>query len=132
MMLLKHVKETGKYKTQKKDESSSDEEFEQNASDDSWDEVDVNVSSSDASGDEDTAPGKPLLIFYDCETTAADIYKDHIVEIAAAVVLPEHIPSTSLTTNLSFQSLVCTSRRILPAGKPDTLALKGTINQLRY
>ena len=64
MKSLKQVMETGEYKT-KKDESSSEEEYEQNASDDDWDQVDVETSSS-----EDT----------------------------------------------SDQSLVCTSRRILPAG----------------
>ena len=112
----KQVKETGEYKTQKKDESSSEEECEQNASDDDWDQVEVNTSSSNETSDEDSVPAKPLPIIYDCESTAADIYKDHIVEIAATAILPEHISSSSLTTNQSFQSLVCTSRRILPAG----------------
>ena len=34
MKSLKQVKEIGEYKTQKKDESSSEEEYERNASDD--------------------------------------------------------------------------------------------------
>ena len=115
MKSLKQVKETGEYKT-RKDESSSEEEYEQNASDDGWDQVDVETSSSDETGDVDSAAGKLLPIIYDCESTAADIYKDHIVEIAATAILPQHISPPSLTTNQSFQSLVCTSRRILPAG----------------
>ena len=75
----------------------------------------MNTFSSNETSDEDSAPGKPLPVIYDCESTAADIYKDHIVEIAARAILPEH-NSSSLTTNQSFQSLVCTPRRILPAG----------------
>ena len=57
MKSLKQVKETGKYKTQKKDESSSEEEIEQNASDDGWEEVDVNTStcSSGKTSYEDSA-----------------------------------------------------------------------------
>ena len=115
MKSLKQVKETGEYKT-KKDESSSGEEYEQNASDDDWDQVDVETSSSDETSDGDSAPGKLLPIIYDCKSTAADIYKDHIVEIVDTAILPEHISPSSLTTKQSFQSLACTSRRILPAG----------------
>ena len=102
MKSLKQVKETGEYKTQKKDGSSSEEEYEQNASDDDWDQVEVNTSSSNETSDEDSVPAKPLPIIYDCESTAADIYKDHIVEIAATAILPEHILSSSLTTNQFF------------------------------
>ena len=107
MKSLKQVKETGEHKT-KNDESSSEEEYEQNASDDDWDQVDVETSSSDETSDGDSAPGKLLPIIYHCESTAADIYKDHIVEIAATAILPEHISPSSLTTNQSFQSLVYT------------------------
>ena len=96
--------------------SSSEEEYEQNASDDDRDQVDANTSSSNETSDENSVPAKPLPIIYDCESTATDIYKDHIVEIAATAIVPENISSSSLTTNQSFQSLVCTSRRILPAG----------------
>ena len=102
MKSLKQVKETGEYKTQKKDGSSSEEEYEQNASDDDWDQVEVNTSSSNETSDEDSVPAKPLPIIYDCESTAADIYKDHIVEIAATAILPEHISSSSLITNQFF------------------------------
>ena len=77
MKSLKQVKEIGEYKTQKKDESSSEEEYERNASDDDWDQVEVNTSSSNDTSDEDSVPAKPLPIIYDCESTAADIYKDH-------------------------------------------------------
>ena len=115
MKSLKPVKETREYKT-KKDKSSSEEEYEQNASDGDWDQVDGKTSSSDETSDGDSAPGKLLPIIYDCESTVADIYKDHIVEIAATALLPEHISPSPLTTKQSFQSLVCTSRRILPAG----------------
>jgi len=50
MKSLKQVKETGEYKI-KKDESSNQEEYEQNASDDDWDQVDVETSSSDETSD---------------------------------------------------------------------------------
>lgn len=129
MKSLKHVKETGEYKTQRKEESSTDEEGEKNASDDGLDQVNdkVQASSSDdeTSDVDDSVPGTPLSIVYDCESTAADIYRDHVIEIAAEVVLPEHIPSSFLTTELSFQSLASTSRRILPAGMIDVALYVG-------
>ena len=59
MKSLKQVKEIGEYKTQKKDESSSEEEYERNASDDDWDQVEVNTSSSNDTSDEDSVPAKP-------------------------------------------------------------------------
>ena len=63
MKSLKQVKETGEYKTQKKGESSSEEEYEQNASDDDWDQVEVNTSSSNETSDEDSVPAKPFQSF---------------------------------------------------------------------
>lgn len=68
MKSLKQVKETGEYKT-KKDESSSEEEYEQNATDDDWDQVDMKTSSSDETSDGDSALGKLLPIIYECEST---------------------------------------------------------------
>ena len=51
---------------------------------------------------------KPLLIYFDLETTGLSIYNDHIVEVAA--VLPSDLKSSE------FQSLVKTSRKISSKG----------------
>ena len=39
---------------------------------------------------------EPLLFFYDCETTGRSYHRDHIIEVAATVVVPDglHITST--------------------------------------
>ena len=55
----------------------------------------------------------PLLFVFDCETTGLHIYKDHIVELAAQVVVPEGV---SVSTN-EFSSLCYTARRIPKQGK---------------
>ena len=57
--------------------------------------------------EEHTENAQPLLVLYDCETTGLNIYSDHIIEIAAEVM---HCPVS--LPNLSFSSLVKTSRRI--------------------
>ena len=57
--------------------------------------------------EEHTENEQPLLVLYDCETTGLNIYSDHIIEIAAEVM---HCPVS--LPNLSFSSLVKTSRRI--------------------
>lgn len=90
MKLLKQVKEIGEYKI-KKDESSSEEEYEQNVIDDDWDQVDVEIFSSDEISDGDFVFGKLFLIIYDCELIVVDIYKDYIVEIVVIVILLEYI-----------------------------------------
>lgn len=55
---------------------------------------------------------RPLLIFYDVETTGFSVYNEHITDIAAQVVACP-VPLTSPT----FSSLVKTSRHIPEAGK---------------
>lgn len=62
---------------------------------------------------EDNDDAKPLLVFYDCETTGFSIYKDHITEVAAKIVA---MPTAHIT-NPTFSSLVRTSRNIPPAGR---------------
>ena len=57
--------------------------------------------------------GKPLYIFYDCETTGGSHYNDHIIEVAATVMVPDSI---SITTP-EFSSLCRTSRHIAAIGK---------------
>ena len=91
------------------DGSSEDE-------DDATIHINIEQSSSDdeLSQDQFTSTAKPLFFVYDCESTAADIYKDHIMEIAATTVLPEAVQLADVKTE--FQSLVSTSRRIVPAG----------------
>lgn len=59
-----------------------------------------------------TNGARPLLIFYDCETTGLSIHNDHITEIAAKIIgVP--LSSVSLPT---FSSLVRTPRHIPAAG----------------
>ena len=63
--------------------------------------------------EEDNVDGaRPLLIFYDCETTGLSIYNEHVTELAAKVI---GIPSASLTAS-SFSSLIRTPRHIPAAG----------------
>ena len=102
-------------------ESSSEGEFDHGDGssedeDDATIHINIQQSSSDdeLSQDQFTSTAKPLFFVYDCESTAADIYKDHIMEIAATTVLPEAVQLPDVKTE--FQSLVSTSRRILPAG----------------
>lgn len=100
-------------------ESSSEGEFDHgdgSSEDDATIHINIEQSSSDdeLSQDQFTSTAKPLFFVYDCESTAADIYKDHIMEIAATTVLPEAVQLQDVRTE--FQSLVSTSRRILPAG----------------
>ena len=54
---------------------------------------------------------RPLLVFYDCESTGLSIYNDSLTDIAAKVVacpVPLHTPT--------FSMLVRTSRHIPSAG----------------
>ena len=57
--------------------------------------------------EDSTDNAHPLMFLYDCETTGLSIYNDHIIELAAEV-MDCPVPHT----NLSFSSLVKTSRRI--------------------
>ena len=115
MKALKQVKETGIYKepqvAQESTESSSDDEP-SGVMKFSSDEAD-----SEGAVDSQSYRGTPLMVLYDCESTSADIYKDHITEIAAIVHLPVSMKRLDFRAPLIFQSLVSTSRRILPIGK---------------
>lgn len=116
MTSLKEVKETGEYVGAKGESSSEDDDGPNNSDDEV---AYVQQSSDEAPSDADnstSATAKPLFFAYDCESTAADIYKDHITEIAATVVVPETMDVQAVEINLEFQSLVSTSRRIIPAG----------------
>ena len=95
-------------------ESSSEGEFDHGdgSSEDENDaaiHINIQQSSSDdeLSQDQFTTTAKPLFFVYDCASTAADIYKDHIMEIAATTVLPEAVQLPDVKTE--FQSLVSTS-----------------------
>jgi len=55
--------------------------------------------------------GTPLLFFYGCNTTGANILEDHIVEIAAKVIEPEKVITTKF-----FSELCCTFRPIYGKG----------------
>ena len=69
--------------------------------------VDLSMELTEDSSDD----AKPLLFFYDCETTGLSIYNDHIIEIAAQLVdCP--VPYS----NTTFSTLIKTSRRLPTAG----------------
>ena len=102
-------------------ESSSEGEFDHgDGSSEDEDDATIHINIEQSSSDDEpcqdqfTSTAKPLFFVYDCESTTADIYKDHIMEIAATTVLPEAVQLADVKTE--FQSLVSTSRRILPAG----------------
>ena len=56
-----------------------------------------------------------LLFFYKCETTGASHYEDHIIEIGAAVTVPDNLTSSITTTE--YSTLCYTSRPISVNGK---------------
>ena len=56
-----------------------------------------------------------LLFFYKCETTGASHYEDHIIEIGAAVIVPDNLTSSITTTE--YSTLCYTSRPISENGK---------------
>ena len=58
----------------------------------------------------------PLLFFYDCESTGANVHKDRIIEIAAEVVGP----STRYITARLFSELCYTPYSITGAGTLNT------------
>ena len=102
-------------------ESSSEGEFDHgDGSSEDEDDVTIHINTQQSSSDDElsqdqfTSTEKPLFFVYDCESTTADIYKDHIMEIAATTVLPEAVQLPDVKTE--FQSLVSTSKRILPTG----------------
>ena len=59
------------------------------------------------------AHGKQLIILFDCETTGGSHYSDHIIEVAATVIVPVNIS----ITKEEFSSLCHTSKRISSFGK---------------
>ena len=56
-----------------------------------------------------------LLFFYKCETTGGSHYDDHIIEIGAALIVPDNL--TSSITTLEYSTLCHTSRPICFDGK---------------
>ena len=64
--------------------------------------------------DVDVTPNddKPLLFFYDCKTTGGSYHRDHIIEVAATVIVPDglHI------TRTQFSSLCQSSHHISRKG----------------
>jgi len=60
----------------------------------------------------------PLLFIFDCETTGLHIYKDHIVELAAQVAVPEGV----LVGTDEFSSLCYTARHIPKQGNILTMS----------
>lgn len=83
-------------------------------------EEEQSSSDEDESDEAPDSAKKPLFFVYDCKTTAADIFKDHITEIGATVVLPLTVKLQNMEKE-QFHSLVSTSRRILPVGKKVTV-----------
>lgn len=69
---------------------------------------------STSDSDEELDSLTPLFFLYDCEGTGGSVYSDHIIEIAAVVqLLPGQI---QIASQLHFQSLVYTAKRIAPVG----------------
>ena len=70
--------------------------------------ADDNAIQFDDNVDVTPSDGKPLLFFYDCETTGGSYHRDHITEVAAVVEVPDgvHINTTE------YSSLCHTSRHI--------------------
>ena len=66
----------------------------------------------DDSVDVTPSDGKPLLFFYDCETTGGTYHRDHITEVAAIVAVPDGVHFT----NTEYSSLCHTSRHIARKG----------------
>ena len=56
--------------------------------------------------------GKRLMILCDCETTGGSHYNDHIIEVAATVIIPDNV-STTIT---EFSNLCRTSKHISSFG----------------
>ena len=54
----------------------------------------------------------PLYFFYECETTGGSYYRDHIIEVAASVLVPDGLDITIT----QFSSLCHTSRHIARKG----------------
>ena len=52
--------------------------------------------------------GEPLLFFHDCEKTRGSYHRDHIIEVAATVIVPDGLHITSI----QFSSLCHSSRHI--------------------
>ena len=52
-----------------------------------------------------STPVKPLLVYFDLETTSLDVFQEHIIEIGA------------IAGEETFSSYVYTSRKIDPKGK---------------
>ena len=59
---------------------------------------------------------EPILFFYDCKTTRGSYHRDHIIEVAATVAVPDglHITSTQ------FSSLCHASHHIARKGNINT------------
>lgn len=70
---------------------------------------------STSDSDEEFDSLTPLFFLYDYEGTGGSVYTDHIIEIAAIVqLLPGQI---QIASQLQFQSLVYTAKRIAPVGR---------------
>ena len=67
--------------------------------------------------------GKPRLFFYDCETTGGSYHRDHIIEVAATVIVPGGLHITSST---QFSSLCHSSRHIARKGNKYTTCASNT------
>jgi len=50
----------------------------------------------------DPDSGEPLIFIYDCETTGGSHVVDHIIEIAAMVLVPDEVHITKLEFSTSY------------------------------
>ena len=70
------------------------------------------------------ALGKQLIILFDCETTGGSHYSDHIIEVAATVIVPVNIS----ITKEEFSSLCRTSK----AHTSNTAYQPSKVLQMQY
>jgi len=107
--------------------SEDNDDYDENGED--WN---VALDEDDAEGDAPAtnSRSRSLIFIFDCETTGLSIYQEHMVELAAEVL----VPSGVTISRTEFSSLCYTARRIPKQGYRHTvvLTLLDTLSQLSF
>jgi len=93
-------------------QNSDDNRFPDDRPPDDCDEDDESIADLGDSVDVIPTDGEPLYFFYDCETTGGTYHRDHIIEVAASVIVPDGLDISTT----QFSSLCHTSRHIARKG----------------